>query len=84
MGKACAWSPVLLQGLNLAQKGRWWTSRGSRPGEGSLKLTVLDANVCAHWGGRGGDQEASWDHESDLLLPRSPGEQTQAKARAQK
>lgn len=84
MGKARAWSPVLLQGLNSAQKGRWWTLRGSRLGEGGLELTVLDANICARWGGRGGDQEASWDHESDLLLPSSPREQTQAKVRTRK
>ena len=45
---------------------------------------MLDANICARWGGRGGDQEASWDQESDLLLPSSPGEQTQAKVRTRK
>lgn len=50
------------------------------PREGGLEHTVLDANICARWGGRGiggGHQEASWGHKSDLL-PAQESRETEA------
>lgn len=50
------------------------------PREGGLEHTVLDANICARWGGGGmggGHQEASWGHKSDLL-PAQESRETEA------
>ena len=47
----------------------------SDPGEGGLEHMVLDANICARWGGGGGHRRPPGTTRVISYLLRSPGEQ---------